>query len=137
VFNRETLPESVITAIEHLRTVADREQLARTSRLGLLSVLRSEVLGKRKPGRKRSEQVNRAYPDYKAGLRGLALYRKHVPNYHQLSRWRRREEGNKLLKNLQKRAQREKKCRQTETNPPEQSPPRQSTAQNGHPDISA
>lgn len=44
---------------------------------------------KRPPGRKRKAAITAAYEDWKAGMRGHQLYRKHIPGYSGMGRYRR------------------------------------------------
>jgi hypothetical protein len=57
--------------------------------------------------------MDNAYADYRAGMRGLELFRNHIPRHDKLSQWRRSYEQRKLLKTLEKRAERDRKRRKT------------------------
>lgn len=106
------IPPAVCAAVDALRDAVEHANLSRRVRLLVAAVVRKEIVPKRKPGRK-NRRIDRAYADYKAGKRGLKLYRRHIPRLAKMSRWRRRIEQNRLLKTLQKRAERERKRQAT------------------------
>ena len=134
----EPIPQSVAAIIDLLCATAEREALALPTRRRVVTAVRGAILPKGKPGRKPHGRIDTAYADYKAGLRGLELFRRHIPNFKKLSRWRRVAEQNKLRRNLEKRAERERKRPQrVTTNNREELSPRQSSAENCQPDNSA
>ena len=102
-------PKSIAAIVERLRQLADDEALSYDARLLVVSDIRRAIVPRRKPGKK-DRRIDEAYTDYKAGMRGLALLRKHNPHRDKMSRWRRKAEDNKLMKSLQKRAERERKA---------------------------
>lgn len=111
-------PQSVNTAVDLLRSTADQAALSLAARRKLATAIRVAIVPKGRPGRKPHDRLDKAFADYKGGLRGLELFRRHIPNFKKLSRWRRAVEQGRLRKNLEKRAQRERKKRQGEvTNP--------------------
>jgi hypothetical protein len=61
-----------------------------------------------RPGRKRKEVVTAAYCDWRDGLRGPELYRKHIPNYASHNYYRRRVEARRLMSAIHARQRREK-----------------------------
>ena len=120
----EELPQAVAAVVDLLRQAVDRNGLPHAARIKVVAAVRHAIISKivpknRRQGYKcpRRRQIDKAYPDYKAGMRGLKLFRKHIPNFARLSRWRRKEERDRLLKALQKRAEREKKLQLTPTIP--------------------
>ena len=92
-----------------LAIAAAEEGLSPEVRLLLAAAVRSRVVSRQKPGKKPHDSLDRACADYRSGLRGLSLYKKHISNFKKLSRWRRTVEQNRLLKNISKRQEREKK----------------------------
>ena len=106
------IPESVRAAMDHLRRAADEERLPYAARDRLARLVRRQIVPRRKPGPKGS-RLNAAYCDYRAGLRGLPLYRKHIPGHDKMSQWRRTFTEKRLLNALQQRASREKRRRKT------------------------
>ena len=84
------------------------EQLPLGTRVKILASLRKDMIPRGKPGPKKP-RIDKAYVDYKAGSRGLKLFRAYIPGHNRMSRWRRRVEENRLIKTLQKRSERERK----------------------------
>jgi len=123
------VPQAIAALIDLLRQAADREALSHDARLDVVSAVRRAIVHKQKAGRKNDERLDRAYTEFRTGTRGLELYRKHIPNFRKLSRWRRRVEGDRLLKTLNKRAERERKRQPTPTNADAELSPRQSVRQ--------
>jgi hypothetical protein len=130
------VPQAIAALIDLLRQAADREALPRDARLDVVSAVRRAIVHKRKAGRKSDERLDPAYADFRTGTRGLALYRKHIPNFRKLSRWRRRVEGDRLLKTLNKRAERDRKRQRASANAAAELSPRQSVAGDCRPDNS-
>jgi hypothetical protein len=60
----------------------------------------------RPPGRKESQRITAALFDYDAGLRGIELYKRHIPRYDSMNRYRRRCETQRLNDALHKRQRR-------------------------------
>lgn len=129
------VPDEVVPIIDLLRVTVDRADFPYEMRLVIAAAVRRAIVPQRKPGKK-DHRLDKAYADYKAGMRGLALFCKYIPNLDRLSRWRRTIEQNRLLKTLQKRAEREKKRQQALTVPPNELSPRQIDSANCHPDNS-
>jgi hypothetical protein len=102
------VPESVREVLEQLRRVIDEADLPYPLRIRVARLARGAIVRRRKPGPKGSRHDD-AYRDYKAGLRGLSLYRKHIRGHDKMSRWRRAYRERRLLNALQKRASREAK----------------------------
>jgi len=102
------IPEAISAALDVLKETIERENPPRSTRLRVASAVRRAIVPRLKPG-KRDHRLDSAYADYRAGMRGMALFRKHIPNHDRLSLWRRRIEEGRLRNTLQKRAQRERK----------------------------
>lgn len=133
----ETIPQSVAALIDQMGQTADELELPYAVRVKVAAAARRAMLPKKTPGKKSDHRIDNAYADYRTGVRGLELYRKHIPHHDRLSRWRRVAEEHRFLKNLQKRAQREKKARQQrETNTSAELSGRQFPLKNCPPDIS-
>jgi hypothetical protein len=132
----QSISEPLVAAIELLRQTVDQEGLTHAARLNIVAIVHRAIVPKRPPGRK-NQELDSAYAEYKAGIRGLKLFRKHIPNYDRLSRWRRNEKQNRLLKALQKRAERERKRQQSPTDRQAELSPRQSVSGSCHPDNAA
>lgn len=133
---RPAIPAAVLSVMEQLRETVDKIGLPRAARLKVAVAVRLAVVPRRRPGRK-DQRLDKAYTDYQAGMRGLDLFRKHIPRHDKLSRWRRKAEQCKLLKTLQKRAERARKRQETPTVRVEELSARPSGPMNSHPDNSA
>jgi hypothetical protein len=57
------------------------ERLTRDECLRLASAFRAGVVPRRRAGRRPKPQVTAAFLDWKAGMRGVALFRKHIPGW--------------------------------------------------------
>ena len=105
------IPAAVVAAVQGLREAVDREGLPYSLRVRLALALKRELVPRRKPG-PRCSRLDAAYDDYRVGVRGLELFRKHIPNHDKLSQWRRATKEKRLLNALQKRASRERQRRE-------------------------
>jgi hypothetical protein len=108
------IPQSIAALIDQLRSLAHEEKLSSTVRREVTSAVRRALL----PRGKKSNSRDSAYDDYKRGMRGLPLYRKHIPGYEKLGPWRRERAQRQLRQALAKRAERERKRQKTATNEP-------------------
>jgi hypothetical protein len=95
--------------VRTLVAAADAAELSKAARRTIISNLRRAILPRKPPVRKKSTRLDSAFADYKSGVRGMELHKKHIPNFSKLSRWRRVVEGSRLNKALSKRAERERK----------------------------
>jgi len=83
------------------------ESLTREDYILVARAFHSAVVPKRKPGRRPKAQVTAAYQDWKAGVRGVALFRTHIPGWDKHSKWRRKHEARALLDAIGSRRRRE------------------------------
>ena len=60
-------------------------------------MFRAGVVPRRKDGRRLKPQVTAAYLDWKSGMRGVALYREHIPAWQSYNRYRRMPEQKALM----------------------------------------
>lgn len=67
----------------------------------------STLIPKLKPGRRRKPQVTAALADWKAGMRGAALFRKHIPGWKDHNRYHRIREQKTLMDAIRSRYRRE------------------------------
>ena len=111
------IPEAVGAILERLRKAVDEAGLPCAARLRVVAAVRELTVTRGKPGRRKDERLDGAYVDYKAGVRGLKLFRKHIPGYDKLSHWRRGLQQRRLMGALQQRVSRSKKKRHRR-NPP-------------------
>jgi len=83
--------------------------LAPRQRRNVLMVFRRQLFPRGKAGRKRSGAITAAYADWKEGMRGMQLYRKHIPGWERHNSWRRQAESRALLGAIHARNRRERK----------------------------
>ena len=98
--------ERIASQLGTLLDRGDRQKVSRTFDRALLP--------RRTPGRKRKKSITAAFEDWKAGMRGTALYRKHIPRWDKHSNWRRRGEQRAFMDAIYSRQRRNK----TDKNPP-------------------
>ena len=99
--------------MESLRAAIATEDLSLPARRKVLGTLRRGILPKNilKSFSTKRDRLDRAFADYKTGVRGTQLFEKHIPHYKTLSWWRRRVEQTRLRKALEKRAQRQHRAK--------------------------
>jgi hypothetical protein len=102
------ISDSIAEIIDLIRQAADKGALPRDVRLEIVARVRRAIIPKRKPGKKRDATLDKAYPDWEAGIRGLKLLNRHHPEFREYSRWRRKVEQDRFFSNLRKRHEREK-----------------------------
>jgi hypothetical protein len=83
--------------------------LTRDECLRLVSVFRTGLVPRRRAGRRPKPQVTAAYFDWKAGMRGVALFRKHIPGWDKHGEWRRKAETRALMDAIRSRYRRERR----------------------------
>jgi len=82
------------------------ERLTREECLKLVSLFRAGMVPRRRAGRRPKPQVTAAYLDWKAGMRGVALFRKHIPGWQKHNRYRRMAEQKGLMDAIRNRVRR-------------------------------
>jgi hypothetical protein len=82
--------------------------LGRKEHLKLVRTFRRQLIKPGKRGPKKKERITAAYVDWKAGSRGVALYRKHIPGFGKMGRWKRKAKSETLLESIRTRDRREK-----------------------------
>jgi len=80
----------------------------------IVTALRHKLIPPGKPGRKRSKEITEAYADWKSGMRGLALYRKHIPRFDRMGIWERKVKTRALMDAIRSRRRREQRRRTRE-----------------------
>lgn len=100
------LPATVLETAKELRDAVAQRELSGRQRAQLDRFLAAILKPTHRPGRKPSARVGEAHRDFAAGMRGIPLFRKHIPNFEKLSRWRRRIEQRRLMDAIHKRASR-------------------------------
>lgn len=84
-------------------------QFSREECQRLVSFFRAGLLPRRKAGRRPKPQVTAALADWRGGMRGVALYRKHIPGWEKHNRYHRIGEQKELMDAIRSRRRRERK----------------------------
>jgi hypothetical protein len=82
--------------------------LDRKARLRITAAFRRVLFPPKRPGRRPRASITSAYEDFRRGVRGPTLYRKHIPGFAAMGFWRRQGESRKLMEALRSRRRREK-----------------------------
>lgn len=123
--NEAPTPDVVSQALELAREAAARitaqfgTALDRAARLKVARAFERVVVPreKRRPGRKRKAAITAAVTDYEAGMRGVELYRKHIPGYSGMSHYRRLAKQRTLAEAIHSRRRRERVQERGHTEP--------------------
>ena len=83
--------------------------LSPSDRRKVLITFRRTLFPAKRPGRRRKETVTAAHRNWKNGMRGLALYRTHIPGWEKHHRYRRQSEARALMDAVHTRDRRERK----------------------------
>jgi len=83
------------------------ERLSRIEALRVATEFKTALVPKRKGGRPPSDRITRAFEDWKAGMRGVTLFAKHIPGWHKHNRYRRMGEQKALTDAIRNRWRRE------------------------------
>jgi hypothetical protein len=84
------------------------EGLSREEFIRLANAFRSAVVPRRRPGRRPKATITAAYLDWKVGMRGADLYRKHIPGWQGHNRYHRIGEQKELIDAIRSRYRRER-----------------------------
>jgi len=104
------MTQATKAAIEAGRKItANCQGLTHRERLHVANAFRRQLIPPGKPGRKRSSKITAAYLDWKEGLKGVALYRKHIRGWDRHNYWRRKVESRALMDAIRTRERRERK----------------------------
>lgn len=76
----------------------------------VLTAFKRQIIPPGKPGRKKTKRITAAYNDWKTGIRGLALFRKHIPRFSRMNIWQRKVKSRALMDAIRTRKRREEKC---------------------------
>jgi hypothetical protein len=111
--SKAAISQQIQSLMESLGAAIATEDLSIQARRKVLGTLRRGILPKNilKSFSTKRDRLDRAYADYKTGVRGTQLFEKHISYYKTLSWWRRRGEQTRLRKALEKRAQREQRAK--------------------------
>ena len=96
--------------------------LDRRDRLRIIAIFKRTLIPPGRPGRIPCGRITEAYQDCKAGLHGLALYRKHIPGLDKMNQYKRKYEVRRLMETIRTRERRA--ARNRPSNPDNGSPER-------------
>lgn len=103
----ERITEARAAVIESgQRIAAEFGDLDRRERVRLTTLFRRQLIPPGKPGRRRSKEITAAYSDWKSGMRGLALYRKHLPGFDRMNHYKRKVKTTALMDAIRSRERR-------------------------------
>jgi hypothetical protein len=108
-------PSAYSSSLARLRGSLDQilqehgQCLTLNERIQLVGVASAALIPRRKADRKPLPRITRAYEAWKAGKRGIALYREFIPNWERLSYWRREGEKRRLMAAIHSRRRRDAK----------------------------
>jgi hypothetical protein len=112
-FGKENASPEVVAkakgiALEAARQIqaAVRQPIERRDALRIVSAFRSTLIPRRRPGRKQRAVITAALADYKSGIRGVALYREHIPRFASMSHWEREVKARRLMDAIRSRERR-------------------------------
>ncbi len=97
--------EIAVEAARKIQTGAT-QTIERRDALRIVSAFRITLILHRRRGRKRKAVVTAAHADYKSGMRGVALYRKHIPRFASMSHWEREVRTRRLMDAIRNRERR-------------------------------
>ncbi len=106
-----TTPENPPTA-EFIATEAGQRiasecaHLDSRGRLRIVATFRRQLITPGRPGRKRCKEITEAHADWKSGLRGVELYRKHIPGHERMGQWKREAKSRDLMDAIRSRERR-------------------------------
>ncbi len=105
------LPAEMAAAVTAIVDGAERYGFSRPKRLRTARFIHRRLVPPKGPsGRPRQRRLDAALVDYENGVRGVALYKKHIPNWDRLSKWQRRIAQERLSNALTKRRTRRRKA---------------------------
>ena len=84
------------------------DRLSRDEFIKLAKTFSSAIVPRRKPGRQPKARITAAYLDWKAGMRGVDLCRKHIPGWEGHNHYRKRGEQKELMDAIRSRSRRER-----------------------------
>ncbi len=102
------LSRAIAIAEQAGKEITERfSNLAPHERRKVVTQFRRQLFSAGKPGRRRSKEITAAYADWINGMRGLVLYRKHIPEFDRMGFWKRKVKTRALLDAIRTRKRRE------------------------------
>jgi hypothetical protein len=104
----ELIRQAESAAVDAGRSIAvSLLEIKGRDRLKIVRVFRSQIIPPGRPGRRRKERITAAHRDWKNGIRGVALYRKHIEGWDKHGQWRRKGEERRLMDAIRSRERRD------------------------------
>jgi len=100
------MSERVRTAIGGLVEAITAEQLSAEDRRDIVEQVRKRVLPRR---RRKNPGLDAAYEDYLEGMRGIELFRKHIPDFSKKGHYQRQADQRRMMNGIHQRLSRERK----------------------------
>ena len=102
------LSEAAAIAEQAGKNIVERFiNLSPQQRRAVVTRFRRQLFQPGKPGRKRSKEITAACVDWAKGMRGVALYQKHLPRFDRMGHWERKVKTRALLDAIRTRKRRE------------------------------
>jgi hypothetical protein len=79
------------------------------ARQKVVTAFRRTLFPAKSPGRRRKEAITAAHRDWKGGMRGVDLYKAHIPGWQKHNHWRREGEARRLMDAIQSRERLDRK----------------------------
>jgi hypothetical protein len=112
----------IAAATECAGQIAQDGGLSERQRRSILHAFRRVLLPTNRPRRWRKKKLTRACEDYEKGMRGGALFQKHIPRWDRLGCDSRTVRSWRLMASIRKRQSREKKTRTKQATVPATKP---------------
>jgi hypothetical protein len=119
----EKLRLYIARAEEGVSEAAQDGSLTERQRRLIVSAVRRKLLPPGPRGRRNSERITAAYADWKAGMRGIELYARHIPGFREMSYWKKKDKIRTLNDALSKREKRRTNPKAVRPTKPESCPP--------------
>jgi hypothetical protein len=94
-----------VAAAREIRA-SSRQAFERRDALRIVSAFRSTLIPHAKRGPKLKAMITAAHGDYNGGMRGVALYRKHIPRFDRMGHWEREVRTRSLMDAIRTRERR-------------------------------
>ncbi len=104
----EAVAKAKEIAVDAARQIqaAVRPTIERRDALRIVSAFRSTLIPQGRRGRKQKTAITAAHADYTNDMRGMELYRKHIPRFADMGYWERKGKARRLMDAIRNRARR-------------------------------
>ena len=101
--------EIAVDAARKIQT-AVRQPIERRDALRIVSAFRSTLIPHGRRGRKQKAVITAAHADYKRGMRGIPLFRNHIPRFDRMGHWEREVKTRRLMDAIRTRERRARRA---------------------------